>query len=340
MKAAAKSGEEVTYNQSFRAINRVFQERQQNDKVSFQLVAPYLQKFLSLNPGSKVGFQVEQDFNLNRFFLCPGTMNASLAFVRPVMSLDAAHLKSKWKGTLYVASVKTGADNIYPVAMAITRDNENEDGWTWFLELLSSSLEILVMDHPSPDVVYKYFSFVSDRQKGLINALGKVFPQNHSYFCAIHIARNAEALAGKRLGKLVHPLAKTFSHRLSAELLGKIGDISVKGMDYLEAISDNSWRSTAWLDDLTLPPRFGVVTSNMSESMNNMFQKARDGSWLHSMDTILGKMMERISILRKAVDGKSGVVASVSSEVKSRWQTCAGYQVIEIIQGGARFTVL
>ena len=78
-------------------------------------------------------------------------------------------------------------------------------------------------------------------------------------------------------------------------------------------IPDNHWRSTAWLDDLTLPPRFGIVTSNMSESMNNMFEKARDGSWLNSMDTILGKMMERISLLRKAADGKSGVV--VGSEI-------------------------
>jgi hypothetical protein len=48
-------------------------------------------------------------------------MKNTLKYVRPVMSLDAAHLKSKWGGTLYIASVKTGNDKIYPVAFAIKK---------------------------------------------------------------------------------------------------------------------------------------------------------------------------------------------------------------------------
>ena len=303
------------------------------------MIAPYLQKFVSSNPGTKIGFEVDLDFNLNRFFVCPGIMKTTLWCVRPVMSLDAAHLKSQWKGTLYIASVKTGCEKIYPVAMAIARENENEAGWTWFLELLYSALEILVMEHPKDGVVYKYFSFISDRQKGLRNALWKVFPHNHSSYCAIHIARNAESVAGKRLAKFVHPLSKTFSHRLSADWLAQIGKMSAKGRDYLEAIPEKQWRSTAWLDDPALPPRFGIVTSNISESMNNMFHKARDGSWLHSLDTILGTMMDRIASLRKEVDGKAGVVADVTSLVQSRWERCAGFRVVEITEGGDQFTV-
>jgi hypothetical protein len=84
------------------------------------------------------------------------------------MSLDAAHLKSKWKGTLYIASVKTACDEIYPVAFAICNDNENASGWKWFLEHLRLSLPIFVNDHPLHEVQYKMFTFISDRQKGLI----------------------------------------------------------------------------------------------------------------------------------------------------------------------------
>jgi len=119
-----------------------------------------------------------------------------------VMSLDATHLRSEWKGTLYVASVKTACNELYPVAFAIMRDNENYEGWKWFLDNLSSSIEMLKMEHPNPQVTYKYFTFISDRQKGLITALEQVFPQNHSCFCSIHIARNTEKFYGKKLQNL------------------------------------------------------------------------------------------------------------------------------------------
>ena len=241
MKAAANvEGEDFTYHQSYWGIRRVFEDRAHKQS-SYEMIGPYLQKFVSLNPGSKVGMEVDVDLNITQFFVCPGTMNASLQFVRPVMSFDACHLKSKWSGTLYVASVKSGQDNLYPVAMGIGRENENEAGWTWFLELLSSALEILTSDHPSVHVPYKYFSFVSDRQKGLINALKKVFPDNHSYFCAIHINKNAEKVAARGLKNLVYPLAKTFSKPKSKMLLDQIGAISVKGRKYLEEIPQNHW---------------------------------------------------------------------------------------------------
>jgi hypothetical protein len=55
-----------------------------------------------------------------------------MTYVRPVLSLDAAHLRSQWNGTLYVASVQSACDEIYPVAFAIMRDNENAAGWKWF----------------------------------------------------------------------------------------------------------------------------------------------------------------------------------------------------------------
>ena len=75
-------------------------------------------------------------------------MKTTLRYVRPVISLDAAHLKSEWLGTLYVASVKTTCDEIYPVAAAITKENECEATWTWFLELLHSAVELLVVTNP------------------------------------------------------------------------------------------------------------------------------------------------------------------------------------------------
>jgi hypothetical protein len=240
---------------------------------------------------------------------------------------------------LYIASAKTALNHIYPVAFAIMNANENEAGWEWFLQQLRSSLPMLIMDHPKPYVPYKYYTFISDRQKGLINALEKVFPGNHSCFCSIHIARNCERLVGSKVAKYVHSLSKTFSHREATELMRKVEQISKKVRNYLEKTTANQWRSTSWLDDPSLPPRYGIVTSNMSESMNNMFEKARSGSWLYSVDTILGIMLKHIDNQRMEVHGKEGVIERVKASLVERWENCIGYKVIEVQEGANKFAI-
>ena len=52
--------------------------------------------------------------------------------VRPVISMDAAHLKSKWLDTLYATTVKTGTREIYPVASTIIKGNEDGNAMTIF----------------------------------------------------------------------------------------------------------------------------------------------------------------------------------------------------------------
>ena len=122
---------------------------------------------------------VDGENQLTNFFVCPGFMNSVLLYVRPVLSLDAASLKSSWAGTLYLATVKTPLNEIYPVAVAIIRGNEDQAGWTFFLENLSAACPLLSVPHHLDRVWYKYFTFVSDRDKGLKEALAHVFPENH-----------------------------------------------------------------------------------------------------------------------------------------------------------------
>jgi hypothetical protein len=138
--AANIDGFAATYQQSYRAIDKKRSDVLDKSVGSFQLIIPYLQTFLKLNPGSTTKAEMDRQNNIVRLYVCAGMMIASLRFVRPVMSLDAAHLKSKWKGNLYIASVKTACDELYPFAFAIVNENENANGWKWFLELLRSSL--------------------------------------------------------------------------------------------------------------------------------------------------------------------------------------------------------
>ena len=65
------------------------------------MLRPYLEKFKELNKGSVVVCDSEDDNTIANIFVCPNIMNGCIRYVRPGVSLDAAHLKSKHKGTLF-----------------------------------------------------------------------------------------------------------------------------------------------------------------------------------------------------------------------------------------------
>jgi hypothetical protein len=78
--------------------------------------------------------------------------------------------------------------------------------------------------------------------------------------------------------------------------------------NFVTNIPPDIWLSTEWVTNTSLPPRNGIVNSNMSESTNNMLEQARHVSWLEALDFIITKMSKRISTLRNKYRKESGVV--------------------------------
>lgn len=67
-----------------------------------------------------------------------------LLSVRPVIFLDATHLHSEFKGTLYVASVLTSGDknNVFPIGFMIA-SNEDRRTWVQMLTYLKEACPIV-----------------------------------------------------------------------------------------------------------------------------------------------------------------------------------------------------
>ncbi|XP_039134333.1 uncharacterized protein LOC120271720 [Dioscorea cayenensis subsp. rotundata] len=84
---------------------------------------------------------------------------------RPLLYLDGTHLLGKYGGTLLGATGKDGNDGFFHVAFAIV-DNETDVNWTWFLSKLGDTIY-------DDDEYVKLVTFISDRSKGLINAVAK-----------------------------------------------------------------------------------------------------------------------------------------------------------------------
>ncbi|XP_039118300.1 uncharacterized protein LOC120254225 [Dioscorea cayenensis subsp. rotundata] len=72
--------------------------------------------------------------------------------------------------------------DFFHLAFAIV-DNETDDNWTWFTSTLG---DVIYGDDDYTNII----TFISDRSKGLVNAIAKVFPSSPHAYCLRHLHAN------------------------------------------------------------------------------------------------------------------------------------------------------
>ena len=324
---------------------------------TFQLVKPYLEELKRANPGSMLGMTRLETSEIESIYFIPAFMNNSLKFVRPVISLDAAHLRSEFKGTLYIASTLTGANDVFPIGFMIASGNEDRRTWVRMLTYLKEACPIIseqgkgegVDDALLPTISASNrgtpFLFVSDRDKGLKEAVKEVFPTNVEFSCAQHIKANVLQRFGKKASKHVMAIAKTYSARYVEILMEKTKKVKPQAASYIQSIEDRGilWKSSQWLKvEVPYPPRFGIVTSNTSESINSMFAGARDLPWMGALEQLVNLMSSRICQLRAKYAKKNDnePVPRVRKLLKARWEKAAAISVLEVEENCGNFEVV
>jgi len=101
---------------------------------------------------------------------------------RPLLFVDGTHLLGKYRETLLGAIGKDGNNGFFHVAFGIV-DNETDANWTWFISKLG---DVLYEDGDYREII----TFVSDRSKGLVNAIARVFPSSPHAYCLQHLEAN------------------------------------------------------------------------------------------------------------------------------------------------------
>ncbi|XP_074266000.1 uncharacterized protein LOC141588456 [Silene latifolia] len=94
--------------------------------------------------------------------------------------VDGFHLKGAYPDMCLVAVDQNGNHNLYPIAWVVV-EVENKDSWCWFLKLLSADLG---------KVESEGMTFMSDMQKGLLDALNRVVPKAEVRYCVRHMWSN------------------------------------------------------------------------------------------------------------------------------------------------------
>jgi hypothetical protein len=106
---------------------------------------------------------------------------------------------------------------------------------------------------------------------------------------------------GKQCGQHVMAMATSYSLRYYNQVLDLIQTDKPRAAAYIEDITASGvlWSNSQWTDsNQELPPRFGIVTSNTSESVNSMFNSARDLPWMDALEKMVEVMLTRICSCR------------------------------------------
>ncbi|KAL5842732.1 hypothetical protein ACOSQ3_013335 [Xanthoceras sorbifolium] len=131
-----------------------------------------LLKTLSPNPNTPSKFQ--------RFFLSLSTQKQRFVFgCRPFIGLD---LKGKFPGVLLASSSIDANFGVFLVEVAIC-ETECKDSWAWFLRHL--------YEHIGDD--NRKMTFITDRQKGVIDVIKTWWPGSSNRFYVRHIFANLRA---------------------------------------------------------------------------------------------------------------------------------------------------
>ncbi|XP_008224123.1 PREDICTED: uncharacterized protein LOC103323880 [Prunus mume] len=191
--------------------------------------------------------------------------------MRPVIAVDATHLKCKYKGVLFVATAFDGNRNIYPIAFGIG-DLETDAAWEWFLRKLHCAI-----GDCSNLVV------ISDRKVSIQNGLRRVFPGASHGICFYHLKGNIKASFKLKqrdpiLGYFVRA-AKSYRLAEFNRHFSRINNDRVR--TYLLRVGVQKW-SRAHCDGR----RYNVMTTNIVESINSVLRFARMLPVLHLIDEI------------------------------------------------------
>lgn len=278
-------GCDISKNQAYRAKKMAMEKLEGNPDLQYSKLWDYAEELRSSNPGSTVIVHSEKDengdFRFDRFYLCLDAVKKGFKICRPIIGVDGCHLKGPHKGILLTAVGVDANNNLYPISWAVV-NREAKETWEWFLHVLKQDLGICNENE---------YTFMSDKQKGLIQAFDAVFPGADHRFCVRHLHENFK-LAGYR--------GLSFKTALwRAAQASTPGEWKVM-MDQLKVLNESAWK---WLmskpakewskSHFNEKPTCDMLLNNVCESFNSSILDAREMPILTMLEWIREWMMTR-----------------------------------------------
>jgi len=269
-KVHEKFGHQVTYRKAWLGRQRAFELVYGDFEKSFSDLPKFFATFQHFNHGTVVEWKHEESMSSSEVktfkfvFWAFKPCIDGFQTCRPVISVDGTHIYGKYEIKLLIAVGIDGNDNILPLAFAIV-DKESKEAWKWFFRNLSAHVIKSRQD----------VCVISDRAKGILTSLHELRrfqePRAFHRFCIRHLKSNFQSkFPNKDLSRLMWRAASAHQVRKFESLMWQIKEENIEAYEYLMEIPLEKW--TVSYDD---GKRWGVLTTNLSESFNGVLKKAR-----------------------------------------------------------------
>ncbi|XP_074383321.1 uncharacterized protein LOC141724920 [Apium graveolens] len=141
-------------------------------------------------------------------------------------------------GGQLLAAIGTDANNgMYPLAWAVV-EAENSESWNWFLKQVVEDLNI---ENDNS------WTFISDRQNDLINALENIVPNAEHRFCVMHLYRNMwKEHKGIGVRMILWKAARATTEYTFKKHMDELQKLSKKCYDWLSEKPRTQWNRSAF----------------------------------------------------------------------------------------------
>ncbi|GJX54928.1 putative reverse transcriptase domain-containing protein [Tanacetum coccineum] len=238
-----------------------------------------------------------------RIYICLRALKLGFrACRRDLLGLDDAFIKGPFSGQVLVAVGLDSNNGIYPLAYALV-EAESKSSWCWFLQCLGDDIYL----HPNSN-----FTFISDRQKGIIPAIKTVYPSTEHGYCLRHIHENMkQGWCGQAYKDLLWRAASDTNVRDFEKCMLELKMMNPKVHEWLNKIPAEHWATSHFSGRA----KSDLLLNNICEVFNGKIVGGRDKPVITFLEYIREYCMKRIMNIQGVIDKCTGPLIPTATKI-------------------------
>ncbi|GKB21438.1 heat stress transcription factor B-4-like protein [Tanacetum coccineum] len=270
----------ISMSKAFKAKAIAEREIRGDHVLWYSMLRDYVVELQSTNPNTtiKIAIKRNADHSLptrvfQRICICLEAFKLGFrACRRDLLGLDGAFMKGPFPGQVLVAIGLDSNNGIYPLAYALV-EAESKSLWCWFLQCLGDDIDL----HPNSN-----FTFISDRQKGIIPAI-----------------------------KTVCPTASATNIRDFKKCMLKLKTMNPKAHEWLNKIPADHWARSHFSGRA----KSDLLLNNIYDVFNGKIVGGRDKPAITLLEYIKEYCMKRIMNIQGVIDKCTGPLTPTATRI-------------------------
>ncbi|OAY62940.1 hypothetical protein ACMD2_24061 [Ananas comosus] len=311
-KILRQHGVKISYWKAYRARERILQEVCGDFEGSFVALSLYMRELRSGDAEACLQLLYQDEGRFHRFFWAFGALiRAFRKHCRPLIGMDGTFLHYYATGALLIVSCIDGNNCILLLAWAVV-EGENHYSWHWFLDQLRDG----VVGDRDVSRANSVLAIIFDRQKGLIEAVSDVFPDEAHSYCMYHLSTNLpHAPKNTPAWRRFWAAARAYTVAEFNEHMEKMKELNPEQYKYVVKLPRHRWATHCFLRR-----RYLMLTSNYAETINSTIRHLKGlpiTNLVEKTQKILESFREasRFYTLNPSTDVLFQVIAPDSTEV-------------------------